>query len=53
MNYDAVYDTVGMTPSQRLAISSTTATIDEQRVRAKVAIDSSIAAVKLQIGGIF
>lgn len=53
MDYGSIYDTVGMSPSQRLAISSVTDTIDEQRVRAKVAIDSSIAAVKLQIGGLF
>jgi len=53
MDYGAIYDTVGMSPSQRLAISSVTDTIDEQRLRAKTSIDSSIAAVKLQIGGLF
>jgi hypothetical protein len=53
MDYGTIYDTVGMTPSQRLAISSVTDTIDGQRVRAKAAIDSSISAVKSQIGGLF
>jgi len=53
MDYDAIYDTVGMTPSQRIAISSVTETIDGQRLRAKASIDQSIAAVKSQIGGLF
>lgn len=53
MDYGAIYDQIGMTPSQRLAISSVTDTIDEQRLRAKAAINQSIASVKSQIGGLF
>ena len=53
MDYDSIYTDIGMTPSQRYAIDSTTFAIDEQRVRAKVAIDQSIAAVKSQMGGLF
>jgi len=53
MDYNSIYNDLGMTPTQRYAIDSTTFAIDEQRVRAKVAIDQSIAAVKLQMGGLF
>jgi len=53
MDYNTIYNDLGMTPTQRYAIESTTATIDEQRVRAQTAITDSIAAVKGKIGSIF
>lgn len=53
MDYDSIYNQIGMTPTQRTAIDSTTQTVDDQRVRAKTAITDSITAVKSQIGGLF
>ena len=53
MDYEKIYDSLGMSTPQRYAITSAMETIDEQKIRAKTSIASCITAVKGQIGGMF
>jgi hypothetical protein len=49
MNYADIYSQAGMTLDQISAIEITTATVDSQKLRAKQAIDDTIASIKASI----
>jgi hypothetical protein len=46
MDYPAIYSQVGMTTPEIDAINMTTATLDEQKIRAQTAVNDSITSVK-------
>lgn len=45
-DYDSFYSSVGMTTDQVYAINTTMLTVDEQKARAKTAIDDTLTAIK-------